>query len=133
MSRPYKLRRVKYCRELFFKPAGIRMANLQKVILEADEYEAIRFADVNCLSYEEAGRKMNISRQTFGRIIERAREKIADAIVNCKAILITTKGPVRMMKVSFICLKCGYKWSDIMSNSKVCPECKEPLDFPVKV
>jgi len=31
---------------------------------------------------------MNISRQTFGRIVESARKKIADALVNGKALSI---------------------------------------------
>ena len=37
---------------------------------------------------EQAAEKMNVSRQTFGRIIESAHKKIADALVNGKALSI---------------------------------------------
>ena len=50
--------------------------------------EAIRLADFNELFQEDAALKMNISRATFGRIVIRARSKIADAIINGKAIKI---------------------------------------------
>ena len=53
-----------------------------------DEYEAIRLADYEQLYQEEAAGKMNISRQTFGRIIEAAHKKIADVLMNGKALKI---------------------------------------------
>ncbi len=62
------------------------MAELSEVILLADEVEAIRLADHEKLYQEEAALKMKISRQTFGRIIESAHSKIADALINGKAL-----------------------------------------------
>lgn len=62
------------------------MAELSEVILLADEVEAIRLADYEKLYQEEAALKMKISRQTFGRIIESAHSKIADALINGKAL-----------------------------------------------
>ncbi len=70
----------------YFKPRGIPMAELSEVILLADEGEAIRLADYEKLYQEEAALKMKISRQTFGRIIESAHSKIADALINGKAL-----------------------------------------------
>lgn len=64
------------------------MGELQEVILKADEIEAIRLADYEQLYQEEAAQKMNVSRQTFGRIVESARRKIADALINGKALRI---------------------------------------------
>ncbi len=49
--------------------------NGNATILTLDELEAMRLADLECLSQEEAAALMNVSRQTFGRIVEIARKK----------------------------------------------------------
>jgi uncharacterized protein len=72
----------------YFKPRGIPTIELEEVVLNLDEFEAIRLADYEQLYQEEAAIQMNISRQTFGRIIESARRKIADAIISGKALKI---------------------------------------------
>lgn len=73
---------------VYYKPAGIRLIELVEVVLELDEYEAVKLADLEELYQEDAAEKMKISRQTFGRIIFSAHKKIADALVNGKAIKI---------------------------------------------
>ncbi|PLX18507.1 MAG: hypothetical protein C0597_06095 [Marinilabiliales bacterium] len=72
----------------FYKPAGIPMKDLLEIVIHLDEIEAIKLADLEKNYQEEAAKKMNISRQTFGRIIESAHQKIADALINGKAIKI---------------------------------------------
>lgn len=72
----------------YFKPRGIPSSELNEVVLHLDEYEAIRLADYEQLYQEEAAARMNISRQTFGRIIETAHKKIADVLINGKALKI---------------------------------------------
>ena len=72
----------------YYKPAGIPMRELEQIILSLDEYEAMRLADFEGLYHEKAAEEMNISRQTFGRIIQGARHKIASALVTGKAIRI---------------------------------------------
>lgn len=72
----------------FYKPAGIPMSKLDEVVLHIDEFEAIRLADGEGLYHEDAAVKMKISRQTFGRILQAARHKIATAITEGKAIII---------------------------------------------
>jgi uncharacterized protein len=72
----------------YFKPRGIPAVDLEEIILTLDEFEAIRLADYEQLYQEEAAGKMNISRQTFGRIIEAAHKKIADVLLNGKALKI---------------------------------------------
>ena len=72
----------------YFKPRGIPISQLEEVVLSLDEYEAIRLADYEQLYQEEAATRMNISRQTFGRIIEDAHKKIADVLMNGKALKI---------------------------------------------
>lgn len=62
------------------------MGELEEIVLLADEVEAIRHADLDQLYQEDAALKMKVSRQTFGRIIESAHKKIADALINGKAL-----------------------------------------------
>ena len=70
----------------YFKPRGIPSTELEELTLTLDEYEAIRLADFEGMYQADAARSMGVSRQTFGRIIESAHRKIADALVNVKAI-----------------------------------------------
>jgi uncharacterized protein len=71
-----------------FKPRGIPASMLEEVHLTLDEFEAIKLADFEALYQEEAACKMNVSRQTFGRIINSAHRKIADVLINGKALKI---------------------------------------------
>jgi predicted DNA-binding protein (UPF0251 family) len=89
MPRPIHYRRVGCIPQAnFYKPRGIPLAVLQHTTLTVDELEAIRLADLQGLYQEQAAEKMNVSRQTFGRILESAHKKIADALVNGKALSI---------------------------------------------
>ena len=71
---------------LFFKPRGIPTSDLEIVELSMDELEAIKLKDMVGLDQEECAEKMGISRPTFHRILTKARRKIADAMINGKAI-----------------------------------------------
>lgn len=90
MVRPRCLRRVFSNPETtFFKPAGIKMRNLEEVVVSVEEFEAVRLKDLDGLDQEDCAKKMNISQPTFHRLILSARKKIAEAIVKGKAIKIT--------------------------------------------
>ena len=89
MSRPCCIRKIGGLPAIvLFKPAGVPARLLEHVILELDEVEALRLADGMGLYQEEAAERMNISRPTFSRIIERARKKVADALLHGKALRI---------------------------------------------
>ena len=89
MPRPRICRIVRCCPNItYFKPAGIGMADLEEIVLTVDEFEAVRLKDLLGLEQEEAAKQMDISQPTFHRLISSARRKIADAIVNGKAIKI---------------------------------------------
>lgn len=89
MPRPCRCRRIR-CNpdSTYFKPRGIPLDSLEEVNLALDELEAVRLADFDGLYQEDAAKKMNISRQTFGNIIDRAHKKIADVLLNAKALKI---------------------------------------------
>jgi predicted DNA-binding protein (UPF0251 family) len=72
----------------YYKPRGVPLSVLQQVRLTVDELEAIRLVDLEGLYQAQAAERMNISRQTLGRILESGHKKIADALVNGKAMLI---------------------------------------------
>jgi predicted DNA-binding protein (UPF0251 family)/predicted Fe-Mo cluster-binding NifX family protein len=76
----------------YFKPKGVPMRELSEVYLPLDGFEAIRLADLNELSHEEAAKQMNISRQTFGRILASARYAVAKAVVGGLALKIIHGG-----------------------------------------
>jgi predicted DNA-binding protein (UPF0251 family) len=69
-----------------FKPAGVRMRDLEEVVLGLDELEALRLADLEDHSHEEVGALMNVSRATAGRILAGARRKVAQALTTGMAI-----------------------------------------------
>lgn len=92
MPRPRLCRRVRFNPEItFFKPQGIPLRNLEIVELTLEEMEAYRWRHVNNLEQKEAAKKMNTSASTYQRILYSAYEKIADALINGKAICITKK------------------------------------------
>ena len=96
MPRPRHCRRVAMLPHVaYYKPRGVPLAALQCVELAVDELEALRLADLEGLYQEEAAQRMNVSRQTFGRIIEAAHKKVADALVHGKALSIEG-GPIEV-------------------------------------
>jgi len=76
---------------VLFKPAGIPTIDLEELVLEPDEFEAIRLADGERMYQQDAAEKMGVSRQTFGRILENARGKIAQALTQGMALRIETE------------------------------------------
>jgi predicted DNA-binding protein (UPF0251 family) len=87
MPRPRKCRYLSHEAKIkYFKPAGVGVRDLEIVILQKDEIEALRLKDFEGLSQDECAEKMNVSQPTFHRILLNARKKLSDAIVNGKAI-----------------------------------------------
>ncbi|TAJ11976.1 DUF134 domain-containing protein [Marinilabiliaceae bacterium JC017] len=72
----------------YFKPKGIPLRDLEEVVLSLDEMEAIRLVDLEQHYQEQAAEKMDISRQTLGRIVKEAHKKIARALTSGMAIRI---------------------------------------------
>ncbi|HOP47405.1 MAG TPA: DUF134 domain-containing protein [Desulfobacteraceae bacterium] len=89
MPRPRKLRFVqgRPIVDAFF-PSGVPPWGRQEVILPIEGLEAIRLNDYQGLEQETSARMMNISRQTFGRILAEARAIVADALVMGKILRI---------------------------------------------
>lgn len=76
----------------YFKPAGTPLCDLKEIVLEADEFEAVRLTDLEGLYHAEAADQMKVSRQTVDRILIRAHRKIAQALVMGMALRIARQG-----------------------------------------
>lgn len=89
MSRPPCPRKIEHLPPAhYFKPAGIPLCRIREIELGADELEAMRLADCEGLYNQDAAKCMGVSRQTFDRIIRRARQKTARALVHGCALRI---------------------------------------------
>ncbi len=131
MARPKKNRMVAYNPNVsYFKPRGIPLLDLEEVRLTIDECEAVRLADLMGLSYEKAGARMGVSRATFGRIVQRARELVADALINGKAINVEGGNYTIIDEERvFLCDGCGNQWTAPCGTGRppACPACEGGL------
>lgn len=125
MPRPRKCRRVEFIPNIIsFVPEGNLQNNDIVIYMTLEELEAIRLMDLVELDQIKSAEKMNISRGTMQRILNSARKKVADSLINGKKIIISG-GDYEISSCKFICKKCGNKYLDnkdidIDSN---CPSC----------
>lgn len=136
MGRPHIKRCVEYNpRVSYFKPRGIPMTALEELRLKVDEREALRLADLEGLSHAESGRRMGVSRATFGRIVEQARKIVADALINGKAIHVEGGNYEITSRDKLLeCTKCGHEWNDAddSNHADKCPSCNNKDVQPSK-
>ncbi len=89
MPRPRLCRKIQFRPDVtYFKPQGIPMRNLAVIELTHEELEAYRLRYVSDLDQESAAQEMKTSASTYQRIINSAYKKIADSLINGKAIKI---------------------------------------------
>ncbi|MGI6113031.1 MAG: DUF134 domain-containing protein [Mahellales bacterium] len=128
MARPTKWRRVEFIPNyLHFAP--LDGDSIQENVMRIEEVEALRLKDLEGLEQEDCAMKMEVSRQTFQRILNNARRKVADSIINGKAIRIEGGNYTRNI-CPVKCLDCGREWKESYENfQKIlrgeynCPDC----------
>ncbi|MFH1830625.1 MAG: DUF134 domain-containing protein [Pseudomonadota bacterium] len=74
--------------ERCFRPRCKPLKELEGVVLTIDEFEALRLAYLEDHDQEGVARLMKVHRSTVSRMLDSAHKKIADALVNIKAIKI---------------------------------------------
>ncbi|MGI5841201.1 MAG: DUF134 domain-containing protein [Patescibacteria group bacterium] len=74
----------------YFKPRGIPLRELEEIEIFPDELEALKLHDVDGLDQVTSSEKMKVSQPTFARILDKTYKKIADALINGKAIRIAS-------------------------------------------
>jgi predicted DNA-binding protein (UPF0251 family) len=135
VGRPVKWRRVALLPQvLYFKPAAVPLHILEEISLSVEEIEALRLKDLEGLEQEACAKEMNISRPTFQRILGSARQKIADALVNGKAIKVEG-GNFEMALRRFKCTD-GHEWdvpfeTMVKAPPQLCPTCRTASIMPV--
>jgi predicted DNA-binding protein (UPF0251 family) len=89
MPRPQRCRRVCSLPQTEeFGPIGIAQTDNYSTTMSVDEYEVIRLIDLAGLTQGQCAAQMKVARTTVTGIYEKARQKIADSLVNGKRLLI---------------------------------------------
>jgi predicted DNA-binding protein (UPF0251 family) len=117
-----------------FVPAGRPTGPLQEIDLKVEELEALRLKDLQGLQQEDCASNMNVSRTTFSRVLGSARRKVADALLNGKAIRIDG-GNFEMAVRRFRCLN-NHEWDVpfetlIHQPPRFCPTCNTKHIMPI--
>ncbi len=124
MPRPQKKRSVRHP-PIFsgFKPTGVRARFLDDLALTLDEFEAIRLADYQGKDHNESAGEMDISRSTFSRLVERARQKVARFLIEGKHLKIDG-GEVHFERNLIQCDDCGHLLKlPFDEDAARCPDC----------
>ena len=107
MRGPYRKRMVQRPPQFSnFKPSGVPRKFLESIQLTVDEFEAIRLADYLQKDHAQAAEMMRISRPTFTRLIQRARQKLATAIIEGMELVIMG-GNIDFAHTLHRCHDCG--------------------------
>ncbi|MCF7862282.1 DUF134 domain-containing protein [Candidatus Woesearchaeota archaeon] len=152
MVRPRKTKNVNFDPDVcYFKPRAVPLSQLEEVQLTIDELESMRLSNIEKLNQIDAAMSMGVHQSTFHRTLSRANEKVADALVNGKAIRIhggdykmpardgtgpairnlrgmgRRRGPYGAGSTDYcICPKCGKRVPHIRGepcNQRKCNEC----------
>lgn len=127
MPRPYKRRFVRAEPNItYYKPRGIPIGTIGEVVLNIDEFEAIRVKDLEGMPQKDAAQRLKVSQPTLHRILKSAHTKIAEALVNGKALRIEG-GPYQLpSKRQFWCFTCQHRWDEPFGTGrpKHCPRCE---------
>jgi predicted DNA-binding protein (UPF0251 family) len=109
-----------------FKPYGAKNGQTKSgdIFLHFEEYEALRLCDYELLNHNQASVIMNVSRPTLTRIYGSARQKIAEALVQGKQIIIEG-GKIYFDSEWFSCKSClcYFNNPDKQEEVKKCPLC----------
>ncbi len=127
MPRP-KIKRSVHRPPLFssFKPMGIRGRHLPVTELALDEFEAIRLADYESKDHAESAELMGVSRSTFSRLVDKARNKLARFIVDGHRLQIEG-GDVHFQGNRFKCTDCGHVFkANLDEEIPHCLQCQSP-------
>jgi predicted DNA-binding protein (UPF0251 family) len=107
-----------------YKPYGLERGKRGHVDLLYEEYEAIKLADYDGMNHLEASKLMGISRATFARIYESARQKVALALVETREIK-SVYGNAWLDSSWFVCSDCHTRFTiPAKRDERVCPMCQ---------
>lgn len=89
MTRPPKEKHISFQpKSTYFIPRGVYLADLEHVTLSLAEAESLRLVHIKGLDQTQAATTMGVHQSTLQRILSKAEQKIASAVVLSKAIQI---------------------------------------------
>lgn len=106
-----------------FGPLRCVRGDVETLVLTLDELEALRLADLEGLYQEQAAERMGISRATFGRVVEQARRKVAEALVGGKALRIEGGVVAPVEEEARRCPRCHSDVGDGAGRGQRCASC----------
>lgn len=116
MPRPVKWRKIAKLPQFdYFHPGKNPGNDVVENCLKIEEYEALRLKDFEGFDQDECARLMEVSRATFQRILLKARHKVADALINGKAIKIEGGNYTKNI-CTLVCRDCGKVWQEGIEN-----------------
>ena len=108
MARPQMPRRIDRRLEVLgFRPIGRPAWRQEPLVLGIDGLEALRLADAEGLYQEAAAERMGVSRPTFARILVEARQAVARALTEERALVI---GDAPVVEGQGSALPCPVHW-----------------------
>ncbi|HNR40770.1 MAG TPA: DUF134 domain-containing protein [Bacteroidales bacterium] len=126
--RPHRLRKISNPPVISgFKPYRNKTIdeNAEAIFLQYEEYETLRLCDHEMLNHKQASERMAVSRPTLTRIYSSARQKIAEAFVMGKQIIIEG-GKIYFDSEWYTCRRCGCYFNNPEKDSWTnnCPMCR---------
>lgn len=108
-----------------FAPFGISSGSNGSITLLFEEYESLRLSDYESISQQDAADRMEVSRPTFSRIYDQARQKLARALVEGLSVVIEG-GNVAFSESWFRCKSCNTAFCPPENQNKMldCPVCR---------
>lgn len=101
----------------------------QRIRLQVEELEALRLKDGVGYDQQRAAQEMGVSRATFQRMLQSARQKVTTALVNGLGIIIEG-GSYMVKNRKFECQDCKHVWEvapcsegGLHGYEIACPEC----------
>lgn len=134
-GRPKSIRKISFIPAISgFKPYGGNASQSRQkgIYLFYEEYESLRLSDYEKHTQCESAAIMGVSRPTFTRIYQSAREKIAKAFVEGLRIIIEG-GKVQLDGDWYVCSHCSALFSTADQEGMQCPLCGSETISPYEM
>ena len=119
----------------YYKPREVPFCDLETIKLSIEKLEALRLCDLLNIEQNEAAEMMGVSRKTFWNDLQKAREKVVDALVNGKAIEITGGEYINSgeCQIEFLCKGCEHDWESKCDEGRptICPNCGSRIIYRI--
>jgi predicted DNA-binding protein (UPF0251 family) len=119
----------------YYKPREVPFCDLETVNLSIENLEALRLCDLLNIEQNDAAEMMGVSRKTFWNDLQKAREKVVDALINGKAIEISGGEHINSgeCNMDFLCKGCEYEWESKFTEGRpmICPKCSSGIIYRI--